>query len=108
MAGWRLQPLSRPQGASGCQAMPPTGAGPGQCDAGGSHAAKTAPPPPPPTPLPGTAPLATALHGGLPGLRWRQRAHPRTGTMAPPDEKDFAPHLVVLIIGNVADHRGSA
>jgi hypothetical protein len=77
---------------------------------GGGHAAKPAPPPPPPPPtlLPGATPLATPPHGGPPGPGWRRRARPRTGTTAPPDREDFAPHPVVLIIGHIADRRGSA
>ncbi len=75
-------------------------------DCGGSRAAK--PPPPPPTPLPGAAPLATPPHGGPPGPGRCRRARLWTGTTAPPDGEDFAPHPAALIIGHVADHRGSA
>jgi hypothetical protein len=77
-------------------------------DGGGGRATKPAPPPLSPTPLPGAAPLATPPHGGLPGPGRRRQVRPQMGTTAPPDGEDFAPHLVVLIIGHVADRRGSA
>jgi hypothetical protein len=77
-------------------------------DGGGGRAAKPAPPPPPLTPLPGAAPLATPPHGGSPGPGRRRRARPWTGTMAPPDGEDFAPHPAALIISHVADRRDSA
>ncbi len=75
----------------------------------GGCAAKPAPPPPPPppTPLPGAAPLVTPPHGGPPGPGRRRRACPRTGTTAPPDGEDFAPHPAALIIGHVVDRCGS-
>jgi hypothetical protein len=78
-------------------------------DGGGGRAAKPAPPPPSPspTPLPGAAPLATPPHGGPPGPGRRRRARPRTGTTAPPDGEDFAPHPAAMIIGHVADRCGS-
>jgi hypothetical protein len=74
----------------------------------GGCATKPTPPPPPPTPLPSAPPLATPPHGGPPGPGWRRQARPRTGTTAPPDGEDFAPHPAVMIIGHVADRRGSA
>ncbi len=119
--GRRRQPLSCQRGASGCQAMPLTGAGPGPClpalmtlvysarhNGVGNHAAKPAPPPPSPTSLPGAAPLAISPHGRPPGPRPRQQARPRTGTMMPLDGEDFAPHPAALIISHIADRRGSA
>ncbi len=77
-------------------------------DGGGGRAAKPATPPPPPTPLPGAAPLADPPHVGPQGPGRRRRARPRTGTMAPPDGEDFAPHLAALIIGHAADRLGLA
>ncbi len=71
-------------------------------------AAKPAPPPPSLTPLPGAAPLTTPPHGEPPGPGRRRRARPRTGTTARPDGEDFARHSAALIIGHVADRRGSA
>jgi hypothetical protein len=75
---------------------------------GDGRAAKPASPPPPLTSLPSATPLVTPPHGGPPGPGWRRRACPWMGTTAPPDGEDFDPHPVVLIIGHVADRRGSA
>jgi hypothetical protein len=75
-------------------------------DHGGGCVVK--PPPPPPNQLPGAAPLATPPHGGpLDPGRCRQ-ARPWMGTTAPPDGGDFALHPAALIIGHVANLRGSA
>ncbi len=75
---------------------------------GGSRVVKPAPATPPPTALPGTTPLATQPHDGPPDPGWRRRSRPPTGTTAPLDGEDFVLHPLVLIIGHVADHRGSA
>jgi hypothetical protein len=77
-------------------------------DGSGGRATKPAPPPLFPTLLPGAAPLATPPHGGLPDPGRHQRVCPRTGTTAPLDGEDFAPHPAALIIGHIADCRGSA
>jgi hypothetical protein len=64
-----------------------------------------------PAPTPDSAAqlsLATTPHGGPLGPRRHRRARPRMGMTAPPDGEDFAPHLVELIIGHIADRHGSA
>jgi hypothetical protein len=75
---------------------------------GGGCTAKPTTLPLPPAPLPGAAPLATPPHGGLQAPGWRRQARPRTGTTVPPYREDFALYLAALIIGHVADCRGSA
>jgi hypothetical protein len=60
-------------------------------DGSGGHAAKPAPPSPSPTPLPSAAPLATASHGGPPGLGRHRQARPQTGTMVPPRRGRLCP-----------------
>jgi hypothetical protein len=68
------------------------------------------------TRVPAPTPDSAAQHHPLgdPTARWTARSRvapacmPLDGDNSTPDGEDFNPHPVVLIIGHVADHRGSA